>query len=77
MSELDDAIEQLIGKVPEVVQRDRRKNPIKPLFDKDDLKRQFALMSRQPFVEVLAEVIQAVPEQSALQEFANSHPNRS
>ena len=48
----------------------------RPRFHVEDLLREFASYNRGPFVEILAELMQCVPEPKQLQEFANKHPDR-
>ena len=57
-------------------QRERKISNIKPFFTAEDLRRQFSAMSRQPFIEVLAELLQCVPEADAIQTFANENPDK-
>tara|TARA_Y100000310_G_scaffold331518_2_gene405223 strand:+ start:45 stop:467 length:423 start_codon:yes stop_codon:yes gene_type:complete len=45
-------------------------------FDPDQLYAELTSFSRQPFVEILSEMLQCIPTADALQEFADSHPDR-
>ena len=53
------------------------KNPRrKPRFDNEELLAEFSAYSRQPYIEILAEMLQCIPTPDALQEFADAHPDR-
>lgn len=47
-----------------------------PRFDAADLLNEFTNFSRQPFTEVLTELIGAVPSPMAIKDFAEDHPDR-
>ena len=48
----------------------------KPRFDSEELLAEFSAYSRQPYVEILAEMVQCIPTPDALQDFADAHPDR-
>ena len=48
----------------------------KPRFDTEELLAEFNAYSRQPYVEVLAEMLKCIPTPDALQLFADEHPDR-
>ena len=48
----------------------------KPRFDSEELLSEFSAYSRQPYVEILAEMVQCIPTPDALQDFADAHPDR-
>lgn len=48
----------------------------KPRFDPTELLAELSTFSRQPFIEVLAEILQCIPTPDALQIFADEHPDR-
>ena len=45
-------------------------------FDSDQLYAELTSFSRQPFIEILSEMLQCIPTPDALQEFADAHPDR-
>lgn len=46
------------------------------LFDANTLRHELAALSRQPFVEVLAQFLECHPTPAAIQAFAEEHPDR-
>jgi len=61
---------------PPVSQRERKPSNLRPYFNKRDLQAQFAAMSRQPFIEILSELIQCAPSPDNIQKFADEHPDK-
>jgi len=45
-------------------------------FDTDELMSEFQAMSRQPFVEILSELIAGIPTPENIRAFAADHPDR-
>lgn len=48
----------------------------KQRFDTTELLAELGAYSRQPYIEILGEILQAVPTPEALQTFADAHPDR-